>query len=108
MKRLVLAALVLAAIASTPCLAQSMPKSVLDGMQFDGVSSDAELKIEHHNRRQWLDAHPVQAKEYWKAWDCKGRPCDSKWQATIRAEAALIPRSAKDPKPPAGGPVTSD
>lgn len=75
-------------------------KSALDHVQFDGVSSDGELKVEHHTRRHWLDHHPVQAKDYWDAWDCKGKPCDSTWKGNIRKKAALIKRTDKDPLPP--------
>jgi hypothetical protein len=74
-------------------------KDALDNVQFDGVMSDGVLKDSHEARRTWLDQNPVPAKEYWKAWDCKGQPCDSKWQQNIRAKAALIPRTDKDPKP---------
>ncbi len=82
------------------------PKSRLDNMQFDGVSSDGELKTEGHTRRQWLQQNPVQAKEYWKAWDCKGKPCDSQWNANIRKKAAQITRTDKDP-PDASVPAKS-
>ncbi len=88
------------ALVTSPALASAAPKSALDHVQFDGVSTDAELKIEHHTRRQWLDSHPVQAKDYWRAWDCKGKPCDSKWNANIRAGAAKITRTQKDPSAP--------
>ncbi len=90
-------------VAALTCLISSSvtaaPKSALDGFQFDGVAADAVLKDAHQTRRQWMEATPVQAKEYWRAWDCKGKPCDSKWQANIRAKAALIPRTEKDPPP---------
>jgi len=80
------------------------PKSALDHIQFDGVMDDGTLKDSNETRRQWLDENPVPAKEYWRAWDCKGKPCDSKWQANIRAKAALIQRTDKDPPNQAGGP----
>jgi hypothetical protein len=89
-----------------PAAAQA-PKSDLDNFQFDGVSSDAELKDQHHSRRDWLSAHPVQAKDYWKAWDCKGQGCDSTWNANIRAKAALIDRTPQDPKPASGSASSS-
>lgn len=106
MKRLMIAAIVLAACSSS-APAVAAPKSALDGYQFDGVSSDGELKIEGHTRREWLGQHPVEARDYWKAWDCKGKPCDSKWNAKIRAKAALIERTDKDPKPRADNAATS-
>jgi len=99
MKRLILVLAILAAAAATPWAAESAPKSALDGLQFDGVMSDAVLTDAHQTRRQWLETTPAQAREYWRAWDCKGKPCDSKWQASIRAKAALIPRTDKDPPP---------
>ena len=106
MKRLMIAAVVLAACSSSaPAIAG--PKSALDGIQFDGVSTDRELKVEGHTRRQWLEQHPIEAKDYWKAWDCKGKPCDSKWNANIRAGAALIKRTDKDPKLQADASATS-
>jgi len=102
MKRLILALAVLTVVVSTPCAAQSVPKSALDGLQLDGVDSDAALKTAGWTRQRWLETSPAsQVKEYWRAWDCKGKPCDSKWQANIRAKAALIPRTDKDPKPSA-------
>ena len=94
---LLLAALLLTAQAQV-AFAQ---KSALDHMQFDGVSSDGELKTERLTRRQWLEQYPVQAKDYWDAWDCKGKACDSTWKANIRKKAALIKRTDKDPAPPA-------
>ena len=81
---------------ATPVVAQ---KSALDGHQFDGVMSDAALKTAKRTRRDWLDKNPIGAKEYWAAWDCKGKPCDSKWFAKLRAKAALITRTHQDPKP---------
>lgn len=91
---IVLVALLASASASVgPAEAQ---KSALDHFQFDGVSSDAELKDQGHTRREWIESHPVQAEEYWRAWDCKDRPCDSKWNANIRAKAAKIERSRLD------------
>jgi len=99
MKTTVVLSLVAAlAIAAPAAYAQ---KPALDHVQFDGVSSDGELQVEHHTRRHWLDHHPVQAKDYWDAWDCKGKPCDSPWKANIRKKAALIKRTDKDPPPPA-------
>ena len=95
MKRMFLPILGLSCLLASQALAT--PKSALDGLQFDGVMSDAILKDAGQTRRQWLEATPVQAKEYWRAWDCKGKPCDSKWQANIRAKAALITRTDKDP-----------
>lgn len=89
----------LTGFALTQIAPASAQKSALDGYQFDGVSSDAELKVEGQTRRHWLDNHPVQAKEYWAAWDCKGKPCDTKWYANIRAKAALVKRTHRDPKP---------
>jgi hypothetical protein len=80
----------------TPVIAQ---KSALDGHQFDGVSSDAELKVEGHTGRYWLSRHPVEARDYWAAWDCKGKPCDSKWYANIRTKARLVQRTDTDPRP---------
>ena len=100
MKRLTFALAILAAVVSTTCVAQSVPKSALDGLQLDGVDSDAALKVAGWTRRRWLDTTMrSQVKEYWRAWDCKGKPCDSKWQANIRAKAALVARTDKDPKP---------
>ncbi len=83
------------------------PKSALDHLQFDGVVDDDALKGGGQTRRQWLDQNPAPAKEYWRAWDCKGKPCDSKWQANIRAKAALIQRTDKDPPNQAGGTSSS-
>ena len=100
MKRLsfiVVAALV-ATTAAGPAAAQ---KSALEHVQFDGVSTDAELRVEKHTRRQWLDTHPLQAKEDWAAWDCKDKPCDTKWYANIRGKAALIKRTDRGPPPAA-------
>jgi hypothetical protein len=74
----------------------SARKSALDHIQFDGVSSDGELKTEHQTRRQWLETFPVQAKTYWDAWDCKNEICDSSWKANIRKKAALIKRTDED------------
>ena len=93
------------ALVFQPALAHAQ-KSALDGFQFDIVLSDAVLKDNHTTRRQWLDSTPVPAREYWQAWDCKGKPCDSKWFANIRAKAALIPRTDKDP-PPSDGAASS-
>lgn len=101
MKRLLFTfAAVVVAISGSASARQS--KDALDAVQFDGVMADGVLKDSHETRRTWLDQNPVPAKEYWKAWDCKGQPCDSKWQANIRAKAALVPRSEKDPKPVSG------
>lgn len=97
MKYFILAAVGLALMAPF-AHAAGKPKSALDGYQFDGVSADAELKVEGHTRRGWLRDHPVQAKEYWAAWDCKDEACDSKWYANIRKKAALIKRTPDDPK----------
>ncbi len=101
MKRLLLAVLALMSMAPTTSFAQSAPRSALDGFQFDGVLSDAILKDQHLTRRAWLNENPLGARQYWSAWDCKGKPCDSKWQANIRDKAALIQRTDKDPKPAA-------
>lgn len=100
MKPYLLALLLAASAASTPGPAQAQ-KSALDGHQFDGVISDKALKTAGRTRREWLDRQPAEAREYWAAWDCKDKPCDSKWYANIRAKAALIRRSSKDPKPAA-------
>ncbi len=86
----------LAVAQPAPVIAQ---KSALDGHQFDGVTSDAALRTAGRTRRDWLDKHPVEAREYWAAWDCKGKPCDSSWYANIRAKAALIKRTDEDPRP---------
>ncbi len=99
MKRLIFAAAAVGTFLGMPAISHATPKSALDGLQFDGVASDAVLKTANRTRRQWLDSLPVQAREYWRAWDCKGKPCDSKWQADIRAKAALISRTDKDPPP---------
>ena len=79
--------------------ASAGPKSALDHFQFDGVMADDALKDSGWTRRHWIEQYPVQAKEYWRAWDCKGKPCDSTWQAQIRAKAKLIARTPKDPSP---------
>lgn len=50
-------------------------------------------------RRKWLDLYPVDAKIYWAAWDCKGKPCDTRGRAHIRAIAKRVPRTPRDPKP---------
>lgn len=52
-------------------------------------------------RRKWLTLWPVNGREYWAAWDCKDKPCDTPQRAHIRETAKLIPRTDKDPKPPA-------
>jgi len=84
-----------------PPVVRSAPghKSALDGFQFDGVLADAALKASGWTRRHWLDLYPVNAKEYWRAWDCKDRKCDAPYYKNIRAKAALIPRTDKDPAP---------
>lgn len=50
-------------------------------------------------RRKWLTLWPVPGKEYWAAWDCKGKPCDTPQRAHERATAKLIERLDTDPKP---------
>jgi len=98
MKRLMIAAIVLAACSSSaPALAGS--KSVLDNDpdMFAVVTPDRLLG--KTTRRQWLTLWPVPGKEYWAAWDCKDKACDSAQRAHERATAKLIPRIATDPKP---------
>jgi hypothetical protein len=84
-----------------PPVVRSAPgqKSGLDGFQFDGVLADAALKASGWTRRHWIELYPVDAKEYWRAWDCKDRKCDAPYYRNIRAKAALIPRTEKDPAP---------
>jgi len=74
-------------------------KSVLDNNPdlFTLVTPDHLLG--NTPRRKWLDLYPVNAKEYWAAWDCKGKRCDTKARARIRATCKLVPRTARDPKP---------
>ena len=52
-------------------------------------------------RRKWLTLWPVPGREYWAAWDCKGKPCDTPQRVHERAVAKLIPRLSTDPKPEA-------
>jgi hypothetical protein len=81
-------------------------KSVLDHEPelFAVVTPDRLLG--RHTRRQWLDLWPVNGREYWAAWDCKGKLCDTPDRAHIRATAKLIPRTDADPKPlPADAPA---
>ncbi len=99
MKRLIFAVAIFAAAISNPGTARILPRSALDGFQFDGVLSDAALKTAGWTRWHWLEVYHMNAPEYWRAWDCKDKPCDSKWQANIRAKAVLIPRIYKDPPP---------
>ncbi len=94
------AILLAAALLALGAPAAQAQKSALDHVQFDGISSDGELKTEHLTRRQWLQQYPVQAKDYWDAWDCKGKPCDSAWKANIRKKAILTKRSEEDPPAP--------
>jgi hypothetical protein len=91
-----------ALLAGAPSAHATPHKDALDGFQFDGVTSDALLKGAHQTRRDWLDQNPKASWAYWKAWECKGQPCDSKWQQNIRAKAALVPRTDKDPKQASG------
>lgn len=67
-------------------------RSALNDVQFDGVTSDRGLKTAGITREKWLEIYPRQAREYWDAWDCEGKSCDSQWKANIRAKARLVPR----------------
>lgn len=74
-------------------------KSVLDNDPdlFAVVTPDRLLGSD--TRRQWLTLWPVNGREYWAAWDCKGKPCDTPQRVHERETAKLIPRLATDPKP---------
>ena len=99
MKILSLAILVLLPFLAPPASAEAPRKSVLDNDPdlFAVVTPDRLLP--KMSRREWLTLWPVNGREYWAAWDCKGRLCDTQERAHIRATAKLIPRTDKDPKP---------
>ncbi len=95
------ALLIAAMMISVPCLATAEVKSrgALDNTKdlFADVTPDSLLG--KTTRRKWLDLYPVNAKIYWAAWDCRGKPCDTPKRAHIRATAKLVPRTDRDPKP---------
>ncbi|HWU61479.1 MAG TPA: hypothetical protein VN112_05580 [Ensifer sp.] len=99
MKNLILAALAGLLLSPTATFAEAPKRSVLDNEPelFAVVTPDRLLG--RHTRRQWLTLWPGNGREYWAAWDCKGKPCDTPKRAHIRATAKLIPRTDKDPKP---------
>ena len=74
-------------------------KSVLDNDPdlFAVVTPDRLLG--HQTRREWLKLWPVLGKEYWAAWDCMDKACDTAQRARERATAKLIDRLPTDPKP---------
>ena len=98
MKGALMAMAALSLIATT-CHAGPAPKSVLDNDPdlFAVVKPDRLLGDQ--TRRQWLTMWPVNGREYWAAWDCKDKPCDTKQRAHERATSKLIERLPTDPKP---------
>jgi len=86
-------------VLATPGYAAQTHKDALDDTtdMFGLVTPDNLLGAT--NRRQWLDLHPVLAKVYWAAWDCKGKPCDTAQRAHYRSIAKLVARTDRDPKP---------
>jgi hypothetical protein len=94
-------------LASSPGIAAQNHKGALDDTTdiFGLITPDHLLGAT--SRREWLDLHPVLAKVYWAAWDCKGKPCDTPQRAHYRAIAKLIPRTEKDPPPGAAAASSS-
>ena len=99
MKNLIQAALAGLLLSPTATFAEAPKKSVLDNEPelFAVVTPDRLLG--RHTRRQWLTLWPGNGREYWAAWDCKGKLCDTRERAHIRATAKRIPRTDADPKP---------
>lgn len=88
-----------ACVASAPAFAKPPKTSVLDNDPdlFALVTPDRLLG--DMSRRKWLTLWPKLGREYWAAWDCKDKGCDTPKRAHIRATAKLIPRNDNDPKP---------
>lgn len=98
MKTLVIA--ILSALAFTTVgYAKGNRQGALENTQDLFASVTPDRLLGKTTRRQWLDLYPVNARLYWAAWDCRGRPCDSRERAHIREIAKLVARTSKDPKP---------
>lgn len=99
MKLLIMTLTLCACVASAPAFAKPAKKGALDKEPdlFASVTPDRLLR--DMSRRDWLTLWPVPGRDYWAAWDCKGKPCDNPKRLHIRANAKLIPRTAADPKP---------
>jgi hypothetical protein len=102
-----LAALSIAVLLATGAEARTAPKSALDHDpdMFAVVTPDRLLGTT--TRRQWLTLYPVLGREYWAAWDCKGKLCDTAKRKHIRETAKLITRTDADPKPVDSPPSSS-
>lgn len=105
MKKIILAIATAIFVIGTPSLAALAKKSVLDNDPdlFALVTPDRLLG--KTTRRQWLTLWPKLGQEYWAAWDCKGKRCDTPQRAHIRETAKLIPRTEADPEPVGDDPV---
>lgn len=99
MKPIILVMLTSLVLLPASTWAEAPKKSVLDNDPdlFAVVTPDRLLP--KMTRREWLTLWPVNGREYWAAWDCKGKPCDTRDRAHIRATSKLISRTEKDPKP---------
>ena len=93
---IVVAALV-ATMTAGPAAAQKKSKLDKDPDLFAVVTPDRLLG--KMTRREWLTLWPVPGREYWAAWDCQHRSCDTDKRKHIRETARLIPRTAADPEP---------
>ncbi|MGN6210552.1 hypothetical protein [Asticcacaulis sp.] len=85
----------------TPVVADAAPKKkgALDDTTDLFAMVTPDRRLGDLTRRKWLTLWPVDGREYWAAWDCKGKRCDTPKRAHIRATAKLIPRTDADPKP---------
>lgn len=97
MKPLILAT-VIATFGAAAAHAAPPPKTALDDPDLFAVVTPDRL-LGGMTRRKWLTLWPVPGREYWAAWDCKGKPCDTPERAHERATAKLVQRLETDPKP---------
>ena len=99
MKPIFASMLVLVTLSLTPAMATQAKKGALDKEPDLFASVTPDRLLGGMSRREWLTLWPVPGRDYWAAWDCKGRSCDNPKRVHIRANAKLIPRTDADPKP---------
>ncbi len=98
MKRALLA-LGLLVLTAKSAEAGKAPKSALDNdPDLFAVVTPGRL-LGNQPRRQWLTLWSVNGREYWAAWDCRGKPCDTERRVRERAASKPIALLPTDPKP---------